>query len=112
MDTFGKRLIYLCTRTSEHSLCVCVPRRAQTGIETLLPFLKIHNCIEKSNIKNYSGLVAAVDASAGCIKPLRLATRNTETGTCVIYDLYILKLNPPASWNNTRNNTTDTFIVC
>ena len=35
----------------------------QIGIETLLPFLKFKNCAEKTNVKSYSGLVAAVDAS-------------------------------------------------
>ena len=35
----------------------------QMGIETLLPFLKFKSCAEKTNVKSYSGLVAAVHAS-------------------------------------------------
>ena len=56
------------------------------GIESLLPFLKIHNFIEKSNIKNYNGLVAAV-RPVGCIKTFQIAThvRSTETSECEIF---------------------------
>ena len=85
------------------------------GIESLLPFLKIHNFIEKSNIKNYNGLVAAV-RPVGCIKTFQTATRvrSTETSECEIFSyiimISVLKLDPPVLRNNTRNNTTNTWI--
>ena len=83
------------------------------GIESLLPFLKIHNFIEKSNIKNYNGLVAAVRL-IGCIKTFQIATRSTETSECKIFSsvimISVLKLNPPVLRNNIRNDTTNTLI--
>ena len=66
------------------------------GIESLLPFLKIHNFIEKSNIKNYNELVAAV-RPVGRIKTFQIATRSTETSECEIFSYTITsvsKLNP------------------
>ena len=83
------------------------------GIETLLPFLKIHNFMEKSNIKNYNGLVAAV-RPVDCIKTLQIGTRSKETSECetlsYIIMISVLKLKPPVLRNNTRNNTTNTLI--
>ena len=83
------------------------------GIESLLPFLKIHNFIEKSNIKNYNGLVAAV-RPVGCIKTFQIATRSMETSECKIFSsvimISVLKINPLVLRNNTRNNTTNTLI--
>ena len=82
------------------------------GIESLLPFLKIHNFIEKSNIKNYNGLVAAV-RPVGRIKTFQIATRSTETSECEIFSYIIIsvsKINPPVLRNNTRNYTTNTLI--
>ena len=82
------------------------------GIESLLPFLNIQNFIEKSTIKNYNGLVAAV-RPVGRIKTYQIATRSTETSECEIFAYIIIsvsKLNPPALRNNTRNYTTNTLI--
>ena len=60
--------------------------------------LKIHNFVEKSNIKNYNGLVAAVHP-VGCIKTFQIATRSTETSECEIFSyiimISVLKFNLP-----------------
>ena len=61
------------------------------GIESLLPFLKIQNFIEKSNIKNYNGLVAAV-RPVGRIKTYQIATHSTETSECEIFAYIIISV--------------------
>ena len=121
-----KRLICLWTPTSEHRVCSCVrvegdsssgtwdgPAKSANGHRIFVAIPQIHNFIEKSNIKNYNGLVAAV-RPVGCIKTFQIATRSTETSECEIFSyiimISVLKLNPPVLRNNTRNNTTNTLI--
>ena len=91
------------------------PAKRENGHRIFVAFLKIHNFIEKPNIKIYNGLVAAV-RPVGCIKTFQIATRSTETGECEIFSyiimISVLKLNPPVLRNNTRNNTTNTLIGC